>query len=55
MKYFSPATDLSALEAELSGKRSGSEEDNYSDLADKYAEVYDDETDDDDASSYRTR
>lgn len=51
MKYFSPATDLSALEAELTGKQPGGEDDDYTDLAEKYNDPDDDEADHDDASS----
>ena len=57
MKYFSPATDLSALERELaggSGSRGGdysavgdsSEEFEYSDYADKYADYVPEDGDD---------
>ena len=50
MKYFSPATDLAALERELAGKEPEREENNeYSEYADKY-NSYDDEYDED--SSY---
>ena len=42
LKYFSPATDYSALEAELSTK-SGDEGDQYED---KWADLYDDEDED---------
>lgn len=60
MKYFSPATDLSALERELAGGRShggdqyaapgdSSDEFEYADYADKYADYDDaDDTEDDD-------
>lgn len=57
MKYYSPATDLSALERELGGARTSStrntspvvhdeeyDEDDYSSYEDKYAD-YDDEDD----------
>lgn len=53
MKYFSPETDYSALERELSNAKKNSsaqssgypydDEDDYSDYADKYADKYDDE------------
>lgn len=50
MKYFSPATDLAALERELSGKKPEREEhDEYAEYAEKY-NAYDDEYDED--SSY---
>lgn len=50
MKYFSPATDLAALERELSGKKPDREESNeYAEYAEKY-NAYDDEYDED--SSY---
>lgn len=50
MKYFSPATDLAALERELSGKKPDRDEDNeYAEYAEKY-DAYDDEYDED--SSY---
>lgn len=40
MKYFSPATDLSALERELAGSKSGSshDDDQYLEYADEYAD-----------------
>lgn len=39
MKYFSPATDLSALERELAGNSGSShDDDQYIDYADKYAD-----------------
>jgi hypothetical protein len=47
MKYFSPATDLSALERELAGSRGSSrDDDQYIAYADKYADVDDIEEDD---------
>ncbi len=47
MKYFSPATDLSALERELAGSRGSSrDDDQYIAYADKYADVEDIEEDD---------
>jgi len=47
MKYFSPATDLAALERELSGKKPDREENNeYAEYAEKY-NAYDDEYDED--------
>ncbi len=50
MKYFSPATDLAALERELSGKKPDRDEvDEYAEYAEKY-DVYDDGDDED--SSY---
>jgi hypothetical protein len=52
IKYYSPATDLSALQSELAGSqrtpsRSAfeSEEQDYSEYVDKYADVYDDSED----------
>lgn len=37
MKYFSPATDLAALERELAGKKPDRDEDNeYAEYAEKY-------------------
>ena len=45
LKYFSPATDYSALEAELSTK-SGDDSDLYED---KWADLYDDEDSDEDS------
>jgi hypothetical protein len=39
LKYFSPATDYSALEAELSKKAA----DDNNDYEDKWADLYDDE------------
>jgi hypothetical protein len=48
MKYFSPATDLSALERELAGSRGSSrDDDQYIAYADKYTDVDDIEEDDD--------
>ena len=48
MKYFSPATDLSALERELAGSRGSSrDDDQYIAYADKFADVEDTEEDDD--------
>ncbi|MDO4897754.1 MAG: DUF3073 domain-containing protein [Rothia sp. (in: high G+C Gram-positive bacteria)] len=50
MKYFSPDTDYTALERELSSKKGNQrgssalpyeEEDDYSQYADKYADDYD--------------
>ncbi len=43
MKYFSPATDLSALERELAGNSSHSsrDDDQYSDHEDRYADYTD--------------
>ncbi len=50
MKYFSPATDLAALERELAGKKPDREHDQeYAEYAEKY-DAYDDEYDED--SSY---
>ncbi|MCB4209025.1 DUF3073 domain-containing protein [Arthrobacter sp. UM1] len=50
IKYYSPATDLSALQNELGGSqttssRSGfeSDEPDYSEYADKYADDYEDD------------
>jgi len=49
MKYFSPATDLAALERELAGKKPDREEENeYAEYAEKY-NAYDDYDED---SSY---
>ncbi|MDI3330729.1 MAG: DUF3073 domain-containing protein [Micrococcus sp.] len=49
MKYFSPATDLSALERELAGSRGSSrDDDQYIAYADKYA----DDTEEDDDPRY---
>ena len=45
LKYFSPATDYSALEAELSTK-SGDDGDLYED---KWADLYDDEDSDEES------
>ncbi|MEY4990700.1 MAG: hypothetical protein RIS08_926 [Actinomycetota bacterium] len=44
LKYFSPATDYSALEAELSKKAA----DDNNDYEDKWADLYDDEPASDD-------
>lgn len=48
LKYFSPDTDLNALQRELGGTsvtdRASYDDDPYADLADKYAD-YDDEPD----------
>lgn len=44
LKYFSPATDYSALEAELSKKAA----DDNNDYEDKWADLYDDEPGSDD-------
>lgn len=50
MKYFSPATDLAALERELSGKKPDREEhDEYAEYADTY-DAYDDDYDEDSSS-----
>lgn len=50
MKYFSPATDLAALERELAGKKPDRDQDQeYAEYAAKY-DAYDDEYDED--SSY---
>ncbi|WP_029629171.1 DUF3073 domain-containing protein [Yaniella halotolerans] len=50
MKYFSPATDLAALERELSAKKPNQDEhDEYAEHAEKY-DPYDDGYDED--SSY---
>ncbi len=50
MKYFSPATDLAALERELSGKKPDRGEDNeYAEYAEKY-NAYDEYDED---SSYQ--
>lgn len=49
MKYFSPATDLSALERELAGSRSSRhDDDQYIAYADKYADVDNNIEEDDD-------
>ena len=49
MKYFSPATDLAALERELAGKKPEREKDHeYAKYADNY-NAYDDEYDEDSA------
>jgi Protein of unknown function (DUF3073) len=42
LKYFSPDTDLSALEAELSSKK-----DEDAELVDKWADLYPDDEEDD--------
>ncbi|MCY1159261.1 MAG: hypothetical protein MOP51_2286 [Citricoccus sp.] len=48
MKYFSPATDLSALERELAGSRGSSrDDDQYIAYADQYTDVENTEEDDD--------
>jgi hypothetical protein len=50
MKYFSPATDLAALERELAGKKPDRGHDHdFAEYAEKY-NAYDDEYDED--SSY---
>lgn len=49
MKYFSPATDLAALERELSGKKP--DRDEHNEYA-EYAEKYDDYDEYDEDSSY---
>ncbi|GAA1129761.1 DUF3073 domain-containing protein [Citricoccus alkalitolerans] len=50
MKYFSPATDLSALERELAGNSGSShDDDQYIDYADKYADYVKDAEEDDDS------
>lgn len=46
MKYFSPGTDLSALERELNGKRHHADTDEM-EYEDPYADLYDDEDDED--------
>ena len=46
LKYFSPDTDLSALEAELSSKK-----DEDSELIDKWADLYPDDEDDETTQS----
>ncbi|MFC7401261.1 DUF3073 domain-containing protein [Citricoccus sp. GCM10030269] len=49
MKYYSPATDLSALERELAGNRGSShDDDQYIDDADTYADYTADAQEDDD-------
>lgn len=49
MKYFSPATDLSALERELAGSSGSShDDDQYIDHADKYADYVEQVEEDDD-------
>ncbi|MFB9071992.1 DUF3073 family protein [Citricoccus parietis] len=49
MKYFSPATDLSALERELAGNSGSShDDDQYIDYADKYADYVKESEEDDD-------
>ncbi|MDO5635304.1 MAG: DUF3073 domain-containing protein [Micrococcus sp.] len=60
MKYFSPGTDLSALERELVGSRdpfddvtSAPVEDVEDDYDDPYADLYADEDDDEDSDSDR--
>ena len=47
LKYFSPDTDLTALERELGHAESG---DNEAELIDKWADLYGDEDDEDDAA-----
>ncbi|HEY4558933.1 MAG TPA: DUF3073 domain-containing protein [Enteractinococcus sp.] len=50
MKYFSPATDLAALERELTGKKPEREHDHeYAEYAEKYNAYYDEYDED---SSY---
>jgi hypothetical protein len=46
MKYFSPGTDLSALERELVGKRQHADTDEM-EYEDPYADLYADEGDED--------
>ncbi|MEY4418135.1 MAG: hypothetical protein RIQ88_573 [Actinomycetota bacterium] len=46
LKYFSPDTDLSALEAELSSKK-----DEDAELVDKWADLYPDDEEDDTTQS----
>ncbi|XNY99617.1 DUF3073 domain-containing protein [Micrococcus luteus] len=46
MKYFSPGTDLSALERELAGKRQHADTDEM-EYEDPYADLYADEDDED--------
>lgn len=47
LKYFSPNTDLGALERELGTTEGG---DNEAELIDKWADLYDDEDEDDDTA-----
>ena len=54
MKYYSPATDLSALQNELAGSKTTpsrsnfeSEEQDYSEYVDKYADIYADGSEED--------
>ena len=47
LKYFSPDTDLTALERELGHAESG---DNEAELIDKWADLYGDDDDEDDAT-----
>ncbi len=47
LKYFSPNTDLGALERELGTTEGG---DNEAELIDKWADLYDDEEEDDDTA-----
>ena len=48
MKYFSPGTDLSALERELTGGRTrGPEQDQEPEYEDPYADLYAEDEDDD--------
>lgn len=52
MKYFSPGTDLSALERELTGGRTHAPEpelDQEPEYEDPYADLYTDDDEDDDA------
>lgn len=49
MKYFSPATDLSALQRELAGNSGSShDDDEYIDHADQYADYVEQTEEDDD-------
>lgn len=47
LKYYSPPTDLSALERELAGDDGADGEEDYTHLAEKYAPVEDDDEWDD--------
>lgn len=51
LKYYSPDTDLSQLERELSGASQGSEEDAWAEYAAKYNDDYADREDYQDADN----
>ena len=55
LKYFSPNTDLEALEREIGAHEAADPDSNEAELIDKWADLYSDEADDEDEAGEETQ